>query len=117
MTIIGRFHRQGEGFEGDYETLSREIPMTLAPAKKHSAKAPDFTVRAGGIDCGVAWRVTDTVGVVASVKLDDPSWPEPINARLMASEDGELPLVWIRRTDPPAVSAQPQSPATPSPSS
>ncbi len=107
MTTIGRFRREGDGYTGRFETLTRQIPLRLVPADKFSARAPDFDVLADEIDCGVAWRVSDNSGAVLSVKLEDPSWPEPINARLMASEDGELPLVWIRRSDPPAAVAPP----------
>lgn len=109
MTTIGRFRREGEGFAGRLETLTREVPLRLVPASKFSSKAPDFTVLAGEVECGVAWRVSDTSGAVASIKLDDPSWPEPVNARIMASEDGALPLVWIRRLEAPP--AQPPAPA------
>ena len=109
MTTIGRVRRDVDGFTGSFETLTRERPLSLVAATKVSARSPDFLVMAGDVDCGVAWRVSDNSGAVASVKLDDPSWPEPINARIMASEDGQLPLVWIRRSDPPATNA-PASP-------
>lgn len=110
MTTIGHFRREGDGFTGQFETLSREIAMQLVAANKFSAKAPDFTVLAGAVECGVAWRVTDTSGAVASIKIDDPAWPEPINARIMASEDGVLPLVWIRKAEAPPTSTSPSPP-------
>lgn len=102
MTTIGHFRRDGDGFTGRVDTLALDITVTLTPAEKFSAKAPDFIAHAGSRECGAAWRVSDTSGALASLKLDDPTWPEPISGRIMAAEDGVLPLVWIRRADPPA---------------
>ncbi len=101
MTTIGQFRREGEGFTGRLATLSLDAALTLAPAEKFSPKAPDFIALVGERECGAAWRVADASGALLNVKLDDPTWPEPIGARLMAAETGVLPLVWIRRTDPP----------------
>ena len=106
MTTIGHFRRDGDGFTGRVETLSLDLTVTLSPADKFSAKAPDYIASSGEPDgrareCGAAWRVSDASGAVLSLKLDDPSWPEPISARIMAAEDGVLPLVWFRRVDPP----------------
>ena len=61
----------------------------------------------------MAWRANDASGVILNLKLDDPTWPEPISARLMAAEDGDLPLVWIRKADPPPAQPAP----SPAPSS
>ncbi len=101
MTTIGHFRRDGEGFTGRLATLNLDVLLTLTPAEKFSAKAPDFIAHAGSTEVGAAWRLADASGAVLSLKLDDPTWPEPIGARLMASEGGDLPLIWIRRTDPP----------------
>lgn len=110
MSTIGHFRREGEGFTGRLATLGLDVTVTLTPAEKFSAKAPDYIALVGEVECGAAWRLSDASGAVLSLKLDDPTWAEPISARLMAAEDGALPLVWIRRTDPPAVQA-----ATPAP--
>lgn len=101
MTTIGHFRRDGDGFAGRLTTLTLDVTVRLAPAEKFSAKAPDYLVLAGEAECGAAWRLTDASGAILSLKLDDPAWGEPIGARLMAAEDGVLPLVWIRRGDPP----------------
>ncbi|PVM82080.1 DUF736 domain-containing protein [Caulobacter endophyticus] len=105
MTTIGHLHRDGADFVGRLETLTLDKDLRLVPATKFSVRAPDFDIKVGAAEAGAAWRVSDTSGAVLSLKLDDPSWPEPINVRAMASEDGELPLVWIRRIDPPAAAA------------
>lgn len=99
MTTIGYFRRDGEGFAGRLTTLGLEATVRLAPAEKFSSKAPDYLVLAGEAECGAAWRATDASGALLNLKLDDPTWPEPVNARLMAAEGEDLPLVWIRRND------------------
>ncbi|PVM92772.1 DUF736 domain-containing protein [Caulobacter endophyticus] len=109
MTTIGHFRREGDGFTGKIATLAIEAVVTLTPAEKFSAKAPDFIAYAGAgasaRECGAAWRVNDASGAVLSLKLDDPTWPEPVSGRIMAAEDGALPLVWFRRADPPPATA------------
>ncbi|PZR34096.1 DUF736 domain-containing protein [Caulobacter segnis] len=107
MTTIGHFRREGEGFVGRIATLSLDVAVTLVAAEKFSPKAPDYIAEVGGRECGAAWRVSDTSGAVLSLKLDDPTWPEPVSGRLMAAEDGALPLVWIRRAEPPPAQAPP----------
>lgn len=110
MTTIGHFRRDGEAFTGRLATLGLDASLRLTPAEKFSAKAPDFIALVGETECGAAWRLSDATGAILSLRLDDPTWAEPINARLMAAEDGVLPLVWIRRADPPpAVSPPPSS--------
>lgn len=112
MSTIGHFRREGEGFTGRLATLHLDVVVTLAPAEKFSSKAPDFIALVGEVECGAAWRLADTTGAVLSLKLDDPTWPEPISGRIMAAEDGDLPLVWIRRTDPPPVAAPAPPPSS-----
>ena len=101
MTTIGYFQRAGDGFTGRITTLQLDATVRLAPIEKVSAKAPEFRAYVGETECGAAWRPTSaTTGAVLNLRLDDPSWAEPIDARLMAGED-QLPLVWIRRSDEP----------------
>jgi uncharacterized protein (DUF736 family) len=112
MSTIGRFRREGDGFTGRLNTLHLDVTLRLAPAEKFSTKAPDFIAWVGEAECGVAWRANDTSGALLNLKLDDPTWPEPISARLMVAEGGDLPLVWIRKTDPPPAAAQAPPPSS-----
>lgn len=109
MTTIGHFRREGDGFTGRIVTLALDVTVTLAAAEKFSAKAPDYIAQINGQECGAAWRVSDASGAVLSLKLDDPTWAEPVSGRIMAAEDGVLPLVWYRRVEPPAAAAPPLS--------
>ncbi|MDR7117348.1 DUF736 domain-containing protein [Caulobacter sp. BE254] len=106
MSILGHFRRDGDGFTGRLASLSLDATVRLAPPTRTFAKGPDYLVFVGEAEVGAAWRAADTSGALLNVKLDDPAWPEPINARLMATEDGVLPLTWIRR-DPPEKPASP----------
>lgn len=99
MSVIGFFRREGDGFVGRVETLSMEAVVRLAPSGRQSAKSPDMLVFKGEHEIGAAWRADAGSGALYNVKLDDPTWPEPINTRLMAAEDGVLPLTWIRRAE------------------
>lgn len=109
MNTIGHFRRDGDGFVGRLTSLTLDTDLRLAPTEKFSSKAPDYVALIGDNECGAAWRVTDTSGALLNLKLDDPSWPEPISARLMAAEDGVLPLTWMRKSEPPV---QPATPPT-----
>lgn len=99
MTTIGYFRRDGEGFAGRLTTLQLDATVRLAPLDKVSARAPTYRAYVGDTECGAAWPPNDPAsGAVLNIRLDDPTWAEPIDARLMAGEE-PLSLVWIRRSD------------------
>ena len=107
MSILGHFRREGDGFTGRLTTLSLDAVVRLAPTGKVSGKGPDYRALVEDNEIGAAWRAGDASGAVLNVKLDDPAWPEPVNARLLAAEDGVLPLTWIRQVDKPAATPPP----------
>ncbi len=108
MTTIGYFRRDGEGFAGRMTTLQLDAAVRLIPADKRNDKAPDYRVLVGELECGAGWRATDEgSGALINLKLDDPAWPAPVNARLMAGEGEALPLVWIRRAPEAAKTPDP----------
>ena len=110
MSIIGHFRREGDGFTGRIATLGLDAALRLVPAARVSAKGPDFIALVGDNEVGAAWKAGDTSGAVLNLKLDDPAWSEPVNVRLMAAENGVLPLTWIRKSDPPEKPAAPPPP-------
>ena len=69
--------------------------------KKKTEASPDFFVKSGRCDIGVAWNETsdpqdDSEPMdYISVKLDGPEMKKPINAALFDREDG-ADLVWSR---------------------
>ena len=98
MAQIGTFTRGEDGvFTGTIKTLSLNIKARLIPAEpSQNEKAPDLRVLAGNVEIGAAWQRTSKENTVYhSVKLDDPSFPAPIFANLVAVDDGYA-LVWSR---------------------
>ena len=98
MTIIGTFTKQEDGFNGTLRTLTLNVKVKLVPIAEHSDNAPDYRLVAGTMEIGAAWkRQTKTNKAYLSVKVDDPSFPAPLNARLIDAEDGIMNLYWTRR--------------------
>jgi uncharacterized protein (DUF736 family) len=98
MAIIGTFTKQDGGtFAGTLATLSVKAKVNIIPVDKTGASAPDYRVYAGNADLGAAWSVTSEKSgkPYLRVKLDDPSFPAPILARLVEMEKGHA-LVWSR---------------------
>jgi uncharacterized protein (DUF736 family) len=98
MAQIGTFTRAEDcSYTGTIKTLSLNIKARLLPAEhSENEKAPNLRVLAGNVEIGAAWQRTSKDNTVYhSVKLDDPSFPAPIYANLVAADDGYA-LVWSR---------------------
>ena len=96
MSIIGTFTKQDNGYQGNIATLTFKAKVNLSPVEKKTDKSPDFRVRAGKVEIGAAWAETSKENnQYLSVKLDDPSFPAPIFARLVQTDDGHT-LIWTR---------------------
>ena len=100
MAIIGTFTRSGPDFTGRIETLTLSVPVKIRAVEKDNDKAPDFRVYAGKaeFEIGAAWKKTSREDrEYLSVKLDDPSFPAPVYASLLETEDaGKHRLLWTR---------------------
>ncbi|MBV8922297.1 DUF736 domain-containing protein [Bradyrhizobium sp.] len=98
MAQIGTFTRAEDGsFTGTIKTLSLNVKARLLPAESpQSEKAPNLRVMAGTVEVGAAWQRTSKDNIIYhSVKLDDPSFPGPIYANLVAIDDAYA-LLWSR---------------------
>lgn len=98
MAQIGTFTRAEDGsYTGTIKTLLLNIKVRFLPTEpSDNEKAPDLRVMAGNVEIGAAWQRTSKGNTVYhSVKLDDPSFPAPIYANLVAVDDGYA-LVWSR---------------------
>ena len=86
MPVIGTFKADKDGYSGTIRT------------QKKSPGAPDFRVLVGATEIGAAWRKSsENHESYLSIRLDDPSFAEPIRAALMEkSDDGALPMLWRR---------------------
>ncbi len=102
MATIGTFKKDGAGYAGTIETLSLKARVTFEPQEKRSVKAPDYRVfqltDGFSSEIGAAWKKTSKEGAeFLSVSIDDPSFAERINCRLVktGSEQGHT-LFWER---------------------
>ncbi|EUB98290.1 protein of unknown function DUF736 [Rhizobium sp. CF080] len=99
MAIIGTFTSTENGFSGSIRTLALNVKARIGRIENPSDAGPHFRVYAGNVELGAAWqkRSAESDREYLSVKLDDPSFPAPINARLteVNGEDG-YHLIWSR---------------------
>ena len=96
MAIIGTFTKQDGSFAGSLATLTVKAKLKISPVEKSGEKAPDFRVYVGNAEIGAAWSTTSKEGKeYLSVKLDDPSFPAPIQCRLVEMDKGHA-LIWNR---------------------
>ena len=98
MAIIGTFTKQENGsICGTIETLTIHSRATFEPITKRGEKAPDYRITSDLADIGAAWERTNEGVTHLSVRLDDPSFPAPINCRLIktGAEHG-YSLIWER---------------------
>ena len=100
MSTIGTFTKQEDGFNGTLRTLSLNVKCKIVAIPNPGNKAPDYRVLAGATEIGAAWkRQSKANRDYLSVRIDDPTFPAPVNARLINGEDGEASLYWTRRGD------------------
>ena len=100
MPVIGTFKADKDGYAGTIRTLSLNAKVRIvANDQKQSPSAPDFRVFAGVTEVGAAWRKTSAEdhSSYLRVRLDDPTFREPIKAALIEkTDDGILRLLWRR---------------------
>ena len=102
MATIGTFKKDGAGYSGSIETLTLKAKLTFEPVEKRSDSAPDFRVfhltESVTSEIGAAWKKTSKEGAeYLSVSLDDPSFVERINCRLVKTgSDLGHTLFWER---------------------
>ncbi|ASP73316.1 DUF736 domain-containing protein [Sinorhizobium meliloti] len=101
MTQIGTFTRKDDGFFGRIRTLSLDIEVAILPADETDAEnAPNHRVFAEGFEVGAAWdRTGERAGSYLSVSIDDPSFVEPVRARMFESDTKKdvWNLHWTRK--------------------
>ena len=100
MANIGSFTAAENGYTGSVKTLTLNVKAKFVATEKENDKAPDYRIFAGTTEFGAAWKKTarETEREYLSVKLDDPSFAQPIYASLVEAEGGkEFNLIWSRR--------------------
>jgi uncharacterized protein (DUF736 family) len=100
VTTLGTFTQHDQGFNGTLQTLAFNVKVKIVPVPKDSDKGPDYRVLAGSMEIGAAWKRQSAANKpYLSVKIDDPSFAAPVNARLIDSDHGSATLYWTRRND------------------
>ena len=106
MATIGTFTYDREGFLiGTIRTLTLDTPVQMERVQSDKEGAPAFRLYAGEIELGAAWAKTakESGRDYHQVWLDDPSFPAPIFANLIADEEaGTFALIWNRPKRAPA---------------
>ena len=98
MSTIGSFTKNGDGFNGSIQTLAFNVKVKIVAVPKDCDNAPDCRVLAGTLEIGAAWKRQSAANKpYLSVKLDDPSFARPVNARLIEPDNGDSLLYWSRR--------------------
>jgi len=106
MAQIGTFTAKDGSYTGTIRTMTINVKAQLVPNKdkgkgKGSDGAPDFRLYAGGAELGAAWRQASKDGEkpYLAVKLDDPSFAEPVRAAFFENEaESTGVMVWKRAT-------------------
>lgn len=99
MAQIGTFTRDDAGnLNGAIRTLTLNVKATVRRVERDNEKAPEYRVFAGAVEIGAGWSRTarETGAEYLSLKLDDPSLPNPIYAQLVQGDEGEHKLIWSR---------------------
>jgi len=100
VATIGTFKQTDKGYEGTIATLmtNRKVRFITNKNKKNE-DSPDYFVKPGRCDLGVAWKETkdgDKPLDYIRVLLDAPEMDKPINAALFMHDKG-ADLVWSRQ--------------------
>ena len=101
MATIGTFKKNGNEFTGEIVTLSVQAKnVRIVPEQRTGEKMPSHRVFVGRAEIGAAWSERSAEDrAYLSIKLDDPSFTQPIYARLFEDDGGEThSLVWSRPT-------------------
>ncbi|ACB27987.1 MULTISPECIES: DUF736 domain-containing protein [Methylobacterium] len=99
MATIGTFTRTQDGYVGEIVTLTvRARNVRLVPNTAMNENAPSHRIYARGAEIGAAWtKLSEEQREYLSLKLDDPSFPAPIYAKLFDDEQGDTAtLIWSR---------------------
>lgn len=100
MSTIGTFTKLEDGFNGALRTITLNVKCKIVPITKDGDKGPDYRVLAGVTEIGAAWkRQSKANRNYLSVRLDDPMFPAPVNARLIDEGQDALSLYWSRGRD------------------
>lgn len=98
MATIGTFKKVGNDYQGEIITLSLQAKgvRIVAEQNRTNDNAPSHRVYAGRAEIGAAWSKHSEERDFLSLKLDDPSFNNPLYATLFQEEDDNYSLLWSR---------------------
>jgi uncharacterized protein (DUF736 family) len=98
MSTIGTFTKQDDTYTGTLRTLSLNVKCKIIPFAKSADAGPDYRILAGTIEIGAAWKRQAKASNTEylSVKIDDPVFAAPVNAKLLHGVGGVSSLFWTR---------------------
>jgi uncharacterized protein (DUF736 family) len=98
MAIIGTFTAKDGKYTGKIQTLGLNANVIFLPNTSTGPDAPAFRAFSGKLELGAGWEKTSESSgrQYLSVRLDEPSFPAPIFASLIAQEDDTYALLWSR---------------------
>lgn len=99
MAVIGNFSLKDGKYTGTIRTMTINVKAQLVPNENDVQGAPAYRLFAGGAELGAAWEEVSEGDnrPYLSVKLDDPSFDQPVRAALFTDEDeGTAIMVWSR---------------------
>jgi len=99
MAQIGAFTLKDGTWTGTIRSMTINVKAQLVPNKEKANGAPDFRLYAGGAELGAAWHQEskDSETPFLAVKLDDPSFAQPMRAAFFENaKEGTGVLVWNR---------------------
>ena len=99
MAQIGAFTMKDGTWTGTIRTMTINVKAQLVPNKEKANGAPDFRLYAGGAELGAAWHQESKDGETPflAVKLDDPSFAQPMRAAFFENvNEGTGVMVWNR---------------------
>jgi uncharacterized protein (DUF736 family) len=100
MATIGSFKKVGSEYQGSIVTLSVQAKGVRIVAEENSQNeaAPTHRVFVGRAEIGAAWTKQSNEGRdYLALKLDDPSFTNPIYANLFDDDGSETySLIWSR---------------------
>ena len=96
------FHTHGERLHRHHTLLTFTASVAIDPVHdKRGEKSPDYRVHclsSGPGEIGAAWKRQGDNGEYLSVRIDDPSFPAPINCRLVKTgTEKNYSLIWERQ--------------------
>jgi len=99
MSVIGKFQSTNGEIVGEIYTLDVQLQNVRIVREEGTASedAPTHRIFVGRAEIGAAWsKTSQQQKAYLSLKLDDPSFRQPIFANLFQDNPGDYTLVWSR---------------------